>query len=252
MEKIVFNNLLKEINKGLKLNEKIINQALNKEMSKGNTVGLERITNILKDFENIEGKNEAQSIAVCYSGTPEITVTYILDSILYNNKITLCVNEYKIINDVLITIIVESMQKLNIKNLWINYSSSYNEIYLRDNEKNFDKIVYIGDYFEYERFKYFFKKDVEYNNYGYIKLFMDKSKFKNEYKEIMKYAYIENIYLEIYDDIQEFINESKKVDFAVAYIADFKVINKLQKEIKSSELLVNNFPFDSYKFKIVR
>lgn len=252
MEKIVFNNLLKEINKGLKLNEKIINQALNKEMSKGNTVGLERITNILKDFENIEGKNEALSIAVCYSGTPEITVTYILDSILYNNKITLCVNEYKIINDVLITIIVESMQKLNIKNLWINYSSSYNEIYLRDNEKNFDKIVYIGDYFEYERFKYFFKKDVEYNNYGYIKLFMDKSKFKNEYKEIMKYAYIENIYLEIYDDIQEFINESKKVDFAVAYIADFKVINKLQKEIKSSELLVNNFPFDSYKFKIVR
>ena len=184
MEKVVFNNLLKEINKGLKLNKKIIDQALNKEMSKGNTVRLERITNILKDFENIEGKNEAQSIAVCYSGAPEITVTYILDSILYNNKITLCVNEYKIINEVLITIIVESMKKLNIKNLWINYSSSYNEIYLRDNEKNFDKIVYIGDYFEYERFKYFFKKDVEYNNYGYIKLFMDKSKFKNEYKEI--------------------------------------------------------------------
>lgn len=252
MEKVVFNNLLKEINKGLKLNKKIIDQALNKEMSKGNTVRLERITNILKDFENIEGKNEAQSIAVCYSGAPEITVTYILDSILYNNKITLCVNEYKIINEVLITIIVESMKKLNIKNLWINYSSSYNEIYLRDNEKNFDKIVYIGDYFEYERFKYFFKKDVEYNNYGYIKLFMDKSKFKNEYKEIMKYAYIENIYLEIYDDIQEFIAESKKVDFAIAYIADFKIINKLQKEIKSGELLINNFPFDSYKFKIVR
>lgn len=252
MEKVLFNNLLKEINNGLKLNKKIIDQALNKEMSKGNTVRLERITNILKDFENIEGKNEAQSIAVSYSGAPEITVTYILDSILYNNKITLCVNEYKIINEVLITIIVESMQKLNIKNLWINYSSSYNEIYLRDNEKNFDKIVYIGDYFEYERFKYFFKKDVEYNNYGYIKLFMDKSKFKNEYKEIMKYAYIENIYLEIYDDIQEFIAESKKVDFAVAYIEDFKAINKLQKEIKSGELLVNNFPFDSYKFKIVR
>lgn len=252
MEKVVFNNLLKEINNGLKLNKKIIDQALNKEMSKGNTVRLERITNILKDFENIDGKNEAQSIAVCYSGAPEITITYILDSILYNNKITLCVNEYKIINEVLITIIVESMKKLNIKNLWINYSSSYNEIYLRDNEKNFDNIVFIGDFFEYEKFKYFFKTNVEYNNYGYIKIFMDKSKYKNEYKEIMKYAYIENIYLEIYDDIQEFIDESKKEDFAIAYIDDFKVINKLQKEIKSGELLINNFPFDAYKFKIIR
>ena len=34
------------------------------------------------------------------------------------------------------------------------------------------------------------------------------------------------IYLEIYDDIQEFIAESKKVDFAVAYIEDFKAINQ--------------------------
>ena len=94
MEKVVFNNLLKEINNGLKLNKKIIDQALNKEMSKGNTVRLERITNILKDFENIDGKNEAQSIAVCYSGAPEITITYILDSILYNNNFKFKVNYF--------------------------------------------------------------------------------------------------------------------------------------------------------------
>lgn len=253
MEKAVFRNLLKEIENGIKENKKVIDQALNKELSKGNSIKLEKITGILNDFKKAEEyTNEAQSIAVSYSGKPEITVTYILDSILYNNKITLCVNEYKIINDVLVSIIVESMAKLDIKNLWINYSSNYNEIYLRDNQKNFDKIIYIGDFFEYEQFKYFFKEDVEYNNYGFIKLFIDKTKNKEEYNKIMKFAASENLYLETYDELQEFINESKSEDFAVAFVNDFKDINKLQKEIVAAELLINNFPYDSYKFRVIR
>lgn len=253
MEKVVFRNLLKEIDNGLKGNKALINQALNKELSKGNSINMEKVTKTLKNFENIEEfSNEGKKIAVSYSGRPEITVSYILDSILFNNKVTLCVNENKIINDVLITIIVESMKKLNIRNLWINYNSNYNEIFLRDNQNNFDKIVYIGDFFEYEQFKYFFKKDVEYNNYGFIKLFIDTSKNRDEYNKIKKFTNKENIYLETYNDIQEFVNESKKEDFAVAFVNDFKEINMLQKGVKAAELLINTFPYESYGFKIVR
>ena len=196
--------------------------------------------------------NEGKKIAVSYSGKPEVTVSYILDSILFNNKVTLCVNENKIINDVLITIIVESLKKLNIKNLWVNYSSNYNEIFLKDNQKNFDKIVYIGDFFEYEQFKNFFNKEVEYNNYGFIKLFIDKSKNRDEYNKIMKFTTKESIYLETYNDIDEFVNECKSNDFAVAFVNDFKDINLLQKGVKAEELLINTFPYDSYVFKINR
>lgn len=255
MEKTEFKKFLKEINNGISLNKRIIDQAINEELSKGNSINLDKIKQIIKDFEIIseqEHKPENKSIAVSYSGKPEITLTYILDSIIYNNKITLCITENKIINEVLVSIILESMKNCKIKNQWINYNFNYNEIYLRDNEKYFHKIVYIGDYFEYERFKEFFKKKVEYNNYGYIKLFMDKSKYKEEYKKIMKYTYVENIYLEVYDEIQECIFESKEEDFTVLFVDDFKLINMLQKELKAKEVLINTFPYDEYKFKVNR
>lgn len=253
MEKVVFRSLLKEIDNELNENKSLINQALNKELSKGSFINLERISKTLKEYEKVEDfLNEGKKIAVSYSGRPEVTVSYILDSILFNNKVTLCVNENKIINDVLITIIVESMKKLNIRNLWVNYSSNYNEIFLKDNQNNFDKIVYIGDFFEYEQFKCFFKKEVEYNNYGFIKLLIDVSKNRDEYNKIRKFANKENIYLETYSDIQEFVSESKKEDFAVAFVNDSKDINLLQKGIKAEELLINTFPYDTYGFKINR
>lgn len=255
MESVELKKLLEEINGGIKKNKKILDEAIKEELSKGNSVHIDKLKEILKNFEKISEevhKPENKSIAVCYSGKPEITITYIIDSIIYNNKITLCISGNKVINEILITIILESMRNCKIRNQWINYKPNYNEIYLRDNEKYFNKIVYIGDYFEFERFKTFFKKKVEYNNYGYIKLFMDKSKYKEEYKKIMKYAYIENIYVEIYDDIQECILESKPTDFTIIYVDDFKIVNQLQKELKSKEVLINTFPFDEYKFKVNR
>ncbi len=251
MEKSVFVNLVKEIENGINQNREKVDQALNKEVSKGNLISIDRVYSALKYYQNIdEPFNEGKTIAVSYPGRPEITVSYILDSILYNNQITLCVNENKIVNDVLITIIVECMRKLNIKNMWINYNSTYNEIYLRDTEKEYDELVYIGDFYEYQMFKQFFKKEVEYNNYGYIKLLIDKKQNQEEYQKIMQYSVKENICLETYTDIDEFINESKETDFAVAFINDFKDINKLQKLMKSDELLINTFPYDTYNFKI--
>ena len=251
MEKSVFVNLVNEIENGINQNKEKVEQALNKEVSKGNLITIDRVYSALKYYKNIdEPFNEGKSIAVSYPGRPEITVSYILDSILYNNQITLCVNENKIVNDVLITIIVECMRRLNIRNMWINYNSSYNEIYLRDNEKEYDELVYIGDFYEYQMFKQFFKKEVEYNNYGYIKILIDKLQNKDEYQKIMQYAVKENICLETYTDIDEFVNESKETDFAVAFVNDFKDINKLQKLMRSEELLINTFPYDTYNFKI--
>lgn len=253
MDKETFINLINEIENAIRQNKKKIDQALDKEMSKGNILNIKRVFDILNDYKQMNSySNEGKSIAVCYQGRPEITVGYILDSILFNNQVTLCINENKIINDVIVTIIVDTMRKLNIKNLWINYRSTYNEIYLRDNEKDYQKIIFIGDFYEYEMFKSFFKKDVEYNNYGYIKLFIDKDKQPDEYKKIMNHAAKENLFIEAYTDIDDFVNESKQNDFAIAYVSDFKDINKLQKLIKAEELLINTFPYDTYKFKINR
>lgn len=252
MENAVFKSLLKEIKDGIKINKNVLDKAIQEAMSKGEFIKIDKLVDLINSYEDVQVEvPEGKNIAVSYTGKPEITLTYMLDSILYNNKTVLCANSNKAITEILYTILNESLVNLKIKNQWIEYNSNYNEIFLRDNQNKFDKIVYIGDYFEYERFKSFFNKEVEYNNYGYIKLFMDKVKYQEEYKKIVKYTYVENIALEVYDDLDDFISESREEDFAVIF-ADFQLINKIQKGLKANEILVNTFPYDSYKFKIER
>lgn len=252
MESVIFRNLLREIKDGIKLNKNILDKAVQEAMSKGEFIKIDKLIELIDSYQEVVVKvPEGKKIAVSYTGKPEITLTYMLDSILYNNKIVLCANSNKPITEILYTILNESFVNLKIKNQWVEFNSNYNEIFLRDNESNFDKIIYIGDYFEYEKFKSFFKKNVEYNNYGYIKLFIDKVKYQEEYKKIVKFTYVENIALEVYEDVDDFISESREEDYAVIF-ADFNLINKIQKCVRAEEILVNTFPYDSYKFKIER
>ena len=252
MENTAFKCLLKEIKDGIDLNKNVLDEAIKEAMEEGEVINLKKLIELINSYENIGAESqEGKSIAVLYSGKPEITLTYMLDSILYNNKVTLCAEQNKSITEIFYTILKESLAELKLKNEWIEYSSDYDEFFLRENENKFDKIVYVGDYFEYEKFKSFFKKEPEYNNYGYIKLFMDKVKYQEEYKKIIKYTYIENIALDVYNNADDFIKESKKEDFSVIY-ANSELADTIKEEVKSEEILVNTFPYESYKFKIKR
>ena len=78
MESVEFKKLLEEINGGIKKNKKILDEAIKEELSKGNSVHIDKLKEILKNFEKISEevhKPENKSIAVCYSGKPEITIT---------------------------------------------------------------------------------------------------------------------------------------------------------------------------------
>lgn len=251
MEKSEFKKLLKEVKYTLKMNNRLVERALFEESSKGNSTNLKKIMDIIDEYEKIEEYNEEnKKLAVYYAGNPEITVTYMLDSIIYNNNITLCTQENKTINTLLSDFVKDALVNCKIKNTWIDYNPKYNEVYLKDNCSKFDKMIYIGDYFEYERFKSFMNTDVEYNNFGTMKLFIDQSKYRDEYQKIMNYSAKENIFLEVYNDEQEFITESKPENFSVVF-GDIQTLNNVKRELKG-EMLFNAFPFDNYKFKINR
>lgn len=252
MEKTQFQDLLNEINREIEHNKDELNKVVQEEFSKGTNISIDKIVKIINSYSEAKVVTpEGKSIAVTYSGNPEIAVTYMLDSILYNNKVVLFANGSKKLNELLYSIFSQSLIGCKIKNQWIDYNSNYNEILLKDHEDSFDKIIYIGDYFEYVRFKAFFKKEVEYNNFGNIKLFINKAQYQDEYNKIIKFSDLHNISLEIYDDPDDFINESREEDFAVIF-ADFQLINKLQKVLKAGEILINTFPYESYKFRIDR
>ena len=248
-----FKILATEIENGLKSHRRTIEEVLNKEHSKGNNVDLNRVINILKKYEKIEEmpNHEDKRIAVCYTGNPEITITYILDSILYNNNIMLCISDNQDFNAILIKTVVDTIKDTIHTNDWINYNENYNELYIRDNKKYIDKVVYVGDYFEYDRLKRFLKRDVEYNNYGYIKLFINRAKNESEYNDIMNFSRKNNITIEAYEDLDDFISESKDTDFSVVF-GDRKELSRVKKELHSSVILVNAFPYNAYEFKVNR
>lgn len=252
MEKFQFKNILDEINKEIEHNKTEINKAIQEEVSKKININLNKIIELINSYNDVEiPEPENKSIAVTYSGNLEIAITYMIDSILHNNKLVLCANGSKNINELMYNIFSQSLAGCKLKNQWLDYNSNYNEILLKENQDKFDKIVYVGDYFEYKRFQTSFKKEVEYSNYGNIKLFIDKSMYKEEYDKMIRFAYENNVSLEIYDDVKDFMDESRKEDFSVIF-ADFNLINQLQKGLKSEEILINTFPYDSYKFKIER
>lgn len=251
MEKVQFIKLLKEIKSEIKNSTSILNQILKEEFSRGNSVDLEKIFTILDDYENSEALiKENKKVAVYYSGNPQITVTYILDSIIYNNNITLCVKEHRLLNEALVSIIKNALSNCNIENKWIDYKSNYNEIFIKDNYNRFNKVVYVGDYVEYIQFKKFIKKDVAYNNFGFIKLFINQNEYKDEYKKIMNYVAKENIFVESYNDIQEFINESRDENFSIIF-GDTTTLNTIRRSLRG-EMLFNAFPYDDYKFTVNR
>lgn len=253
MDRMRYDNLLNEINSGIKLNKKNIEDAIKEEYSKGTYISLEKISSIINSYKNVKSidKPENKTIAVSYNGNPEITINYMLDSVLYNNRVVLCANGNNSINEILYNIFTDSLKGSKIANQWVDYSPEYNEIFLKDNQNKFEKIIYIGDYFEYQKFKTLFKIKVEYNNYGFLKLFIDKSKYKDEYKKIISFSHKNNIALEVYDDPDDFISENKDEDYSIIF-ADISEINQIQRRLRGGKILINAFPYDSYKFEINR
>ena len=252
MEKTRKLKLLKEILEGFNDNKTIINQAIDNEYDNGNFIELENLKKIinkytLKIIENdIENQNKKRAI-VC-DGNPEIVLNAMLHSIVFENNIVIICNGYKIINEVINSIFNESIKMQNLKNIWIDYNNKYDEAFIINNQNSFEEIIYVGDYFEFENFKYGVKTKLIYNNFGYIKLYIDKSKNLNEYKEIMKYAYIHNIYIDIYNNLDDFLSEARSGDFGIAFV-DNENIEKC-KNSKFGNLCINKIPFEKYEFKM--
>lgn len=54
MEKSEFKSLLKEIRSELNMNKNMLDKVLNEEMCRGNSINLQKIANIIREYENFE------------------------------------------------------------------------------------------------------------------------------------------------------------------------------------------------------
>lgn len=252
MNENMYNKFARKLLEDTKENEEILKKACVCELQEfGNKVDLEYIKAIFKSAANVLKIDnlENKKIAVAYNGSIEITIQMFLFALKNNLHITLCAENCHVINNCFITLILESMKDSNIKNIYIDYDEKYNENYLKETQKNYNNIIYIGEPFEYDKFKYFINKEVLYWNYKYYKVYIDETKYKTEYKEMMKYAYMENIFIEQYNDKEEFIEEVLEIDKVIVYTDSEEEKNEFCEKLKSKQIIFNDFPYDD-TFKI--
>ncbi len=252
MKDLRYTKIVDEIMQGIHENEEIIKKAIANEFTKyGHQIELEGIKKILENKNEIDEYNlEGQEIAVLYNGNIEITIKMILSAFRNDFKLYLYAESYKVITQTIITLILESLKNCGMKNEYICYEESMFESELIKNQEQYDKVIYIGDYFEYEKFNHFIKQDVYYDNFGYIKILIDKNKYKDEYKKISKESYIRNIYVDFYEDLEEFLEEVITDDFAIAYTNSEKIKRKINEKLPTKEVLWNTFDLEKYEFKV--
>ena len=252
MKENEYEKVIKECIKGVQDNKEIIKKAIKVELNEyGHDIKFDNILKILEESNKIENiKLEAQKIAVEYNGNIEITIKMILAALKNDFKIDLFAESYNIINQTIITLILECMKNCKIENQYINYDEENHNNELIKNQNNYDKIIYIGDYFEYTKFAYFIKQKVYYENFGYIKALIDPIKFKEEYKRLSKECYMRNIFIDFYEDIEEFLEEAKVEDTVIVYTNSEKDKEQVAARLPMKDIYFNEFDFEKYNFKI--
>ena len=80
-----------------------------------------------------------------------------------------------------------------------------------------------------------------------MKVYIDKTKYKEEYKELTKYSYKKNISIEYYENISEFIENVNKGDTIIIY-ESLENIDKTLKNIRPKKVYTHDEFLNSYKF----
>ena len=141
------------------------------------------------------------------------------------------------------------MQDIKLPNVYLNYNENYLEEDIIEKNSNFDKIIYIGDYFDYQNFEYFCSNEnLVFWNDNNIKVLMSKSEHKEEYKEMVKFAYTNNLELEVYEEEEDFFEEVNDGEFAIIYTDENE--EKFLEKINPRIVRFNEFNFDDFKFKV--
>lgn len=220
---------------------------------KRNLIDFDDINRILfYEFADIETNINLDSKRICVvcSGAPDISLQIMLAALKNNIRVKFVALNYHDINNFFFEIYSDIMRDLKIPNTNFYYSEKWLEQDAMEKGKGFDKIVYIGNYFDYENFVYFAEnKNVLFWNNNNIKVLMSREKNKEAYKEIIKFSYSNNIEIEVYEDEEEFLEELQEGEYALIYTEPENEARYVT-SLKARIIRFNEFNIQNFKFKV--
>ncbi len=192
------------------------------------------------------------TIVAIYNGDPAITMKLLLNAIKTHNRMILCVeNEFET-SKLIVNILKDVLNNNGFSTEIINIVNGYDEIY--DYQEYIDKVIYIGNKYDYINVRKRLYVETEYNAYGYISVFYDNDEYKSLIEDMKMYSLSNFIDMDIYDgDINvaiEKINYLKLNQTVAIFSKDKNNIIKATLNIKADNIFINKNPLDHYKFNI--
>ena len=219
-----------------------------------NYVNLETIIQIIDSYKNEEITNNKKEIIIaCYYGNPYITINLCMQSLIQKRGTLLIIEDNMLAVNKLITSIFNNvLKKYRITNMVELYNNIKSEE-IKDFENMVDYIVCIGNSNTY--YKYCKKeiKNLKYIPFKNLAIYCDGKEFEELKYELYNYAIKNAIEVEIFDEINEFIecvNVDKALESILVLTKKEEDIITIKNKIKKYKLYINDNPFKNEKFLI--
>ena len=259
-------DIFENIKKGLISDKKIIEKAFKLDYSEWEyEVDFDRIINQVdlfkeKDYLPVFCKEKiidgVGKICLLCNQNPYLIFNAILSCIYTNNKIEVVLeNKMLATNKVLIESLQKSLKKSKADEDTVTYIELTNKDDVVSYQNKYDLIYYLGNKSSYISFIKRIHIDTKFENFAEINLYSDSKEFKDVIVEIDKWAYLNEIKINIYNStIDKAIKDINKLNntdiMSVIFSKDMSKIGKFVKEVKSKEIYVNNNFTKEYNFEI--
>ena len=212
-----------------------------------------------KDYLPVFSKEEIVDgigrICLICNQNPYLIFNFILSAIYTNNKVEIVLEDKMLASN---KAIIESIKKvfnsMKLDKEILTYLELTNKDDIVSYQDKYDLIYYLGNKSSYINFIKRIHIDTKFQNFGEVDLYTDSKEFKEVIVEIDKWAYLNEIKINIYNsDIDETIKEINKLNntngISIIFSKDMDKISKFIKNVKSERVYVNTDFIKDYKFE---
>ncbi len=217
---------------------------------------LENILNLLEAYknENIVKRNKKEITLVSYYGNPYITINLCMQSLLQKKLILATIEDNMIaINKLLIDIFNNILAEYKICKM-INLFNLVKIEEIKEIQNQVNNIICVGNTNTYYKYKKNGIQKLKYIPFKNMAIYCDEEEYLELQSNLYRYAIVNGIEAEIYDDLEDFIeciNIDDKLENIVVLTKSVEIIENIKNRIKRHKLYINSNPFKNEKFKLL-
>lgn len=248
-------SIITQFNKTLDSNSSILSTAISNDYKFNRyKISITEIHNIISCNNKCNIPLSCKNIAVRYNGNPYVTLNLILLSLQYNFNILFLPTQKYSVNDIFIKIFNDILKNMRLyKSIELSKEIFDEEIYM--SQDKFDEIIYIGNIYNYNRFKEKIHIPIIYNGFGTLEVYVDdETNFSKQLHNLNKYIFDNNIDIHYFHSNQLkkailFENTYKNRYCFIIYSKDLEKAEKIASLINAKFIYINPEIIE-YNFKL--